>query len=237
MTTLLQDIRAKVSAYLERTGMAEEDFGRQALGRPDFVQRLGVQRTMTLKTADRLLRFMGEAPIGPVFRREVEAFLEVTGTEAARTGIDAVGDSRFVNNLRAGDTASLNAVEQVRAWMGHAATPSQSVAIARMLEDSSRSASIVSASPAMRGESRKGGAFRASVADGDAENPPEHRRRTFLTTREAATVLSVAPRTLIRYRATGVGPAYFRFHGKVAYTRADLLRWAYARRESTRESD
>ena len=54
------EIRDKVSAYLVRTGMADEEFGRRALKRPAFVGRLSVQRTMTLKTADSLLRFMGK---------------------------------------------------------------------------------------------------------------------------------------------------------------------------------
>ena len=66
MTTLTDDIRAKVSAFLERTGMPDEQFGKLALGRPQFVERLAVQQTMTLETADRLFRFLGEAPIGPV---------------------------------------------------------------------------------------------------------------------------------------------------------------------------
>ena len=40
MTTLRAESRGKVSAYLERTGMAEEEFGNHALGRPDFIERV-----------------------------------------------------------------------------------------------------------------------------------------------------------------------------------------------------
>ena len=75
MTALRAEIRRKVSAYLEGTAMADEEFGKRALGRPDFVERPGVQRSMTLSTADRLLRFMGEAPIGASADARLKPFL------------------------------------------------------------------------------------------------------------------------------------------------------------------
>ena len=46
---------------------------------------------MRLGTADRVLVFMGLAPLGPAFRHEVEAFLEVTGTKASVLGEEAAG--------------------------------------------------------------------------------------------------------------------------------------------------
>ena len=237
ITALMAEIRGKVSAYLEQTGMAGEEFGKRALERPDFVERPGVQRSMTLNTADRLLRFRGEASIGPFFRREVEDFLEVTGTRAARFGIEDRGDSCLVKKLRTGGSARLTAVEQVRAWIHHIANPSQRAAISRMIEDSGRSTSIVAASPVMQGEGRRGKISPVSNADkATAEYSPVYHRRTFLSTSAAATFLSHGPRTLHRYRAAGVGSAYYRFHGRVVYTRADLLSWASAGRESTHES-
>ena len=122
--------------------------------------------------------------------------------------------------------------------MHHIANPSQRAAIARMIEGSGRSTSIVAASPVMRGEGRRGKIFPVSNADkATAEYSPVHHCRTFLSTSEAATFLSLGPRTLHRYHAAGVGPAYYRFDGRVVSTRADFLSWAGARRESTGESD
>lgn len=146
MTDLMADIRAKCSTYLERTGMPEEEFGKRVLGRPDFVERLAMQRTMTLKTADRLLGFLGDAPIGPVFRREVEAFLDVTGTRAIGFGTDAAGYPWFVDALGDGAMTRLSAVERVRAWMVDAATLSERAVIAQMLKDTGSTTVIHGAS-------------------------------------------------------------------------------------------
>ena len=99
VTTLTDDIRAKVSAYLTRTGTPDEKFGKRVLGRPQFVEQFAGQQTMTLETADRLLRFMGEAPIGPVFRREVEAFLDVTALRPAKLNTEAASYPWFVGTL------------------------------------------------------------------------------------------------------------------------------------------
>ena len=235
MTDLMADIRAKVSDYLARTGMAEEEFGRRALGRPDFVGRLDVQRTMTLKTADRVLRFMGEAPIGPTFRREVDTFLEVTGTRPERFGIDAVGVPWFVQTLRTEESVRLAAVQQAREYIDRTVDPSQRAVIAGMLEDGGESTCGAVASPVSQAERKKGKASR--VPDTDAEDPPARHRREFLDTAEATALLRLARRTLVRYRAMGVGPANHRFHGRIAYTRTDLMNWALGRRQTTRESD
>ena len=231
MTDLMAGIRAKVSDYLERTDIPEEEFGKRALSRPDFVERLAEQRTITLITADRLLRFMGEAPIGPVFRREVEAFLEVTATKAKRLGIDACSDPAFVEKLREESSTRLTAVERVRAWMVDTATPSQRVAIANMLGDGGRTTFIASASTGAQDEARQGRTSPASDADKAAgKHPPEYRRQVFLTTEEAAQFLRLATRTLDRFRAGGGGPAYCKFGNRVYYVRADLLTWAWAQR-------
>ena len=123
VTTLTDDIRAKVSAYLKRAGMPDEEFGKLALGRPQFVEKFAGQQTMTLETADRLLRFLGEPPIDPVFRREVEALLEVTAIRPAKLGTEAAGYPWFVGTLKERGSARLSAVERVRAWMVEAATP------------------------------------------------------------------------------------------------------------------
>ena len=231
MTDLMAEIRAKVSAYLKRTGMPEEEFGKRALSRPEFMERFAEQQTMTLMTADRLLRFMGEAPIGPDFRREVEAFLEVTGIRARRLGVDALGDPSFVEKLWEGWSARLTTVERVRAWMVDTATPSQRAAIASMLGDGGRTTFIASASTAVQHESRRARTSPMSVAEQAAGKlPPEHRHQVFLTTAEAAQLLRFTARKLERFRAAREGPAYCRFGNRIYYARADLLTWAWAQR-------
>ena len=201
----MADIRGKVAAYLARTGMPEEEFGELALGRPDFVERLAVQRFMTLNTADRLLRFMGEEPIGPAFRREVEAFLEVTGIRPARFGIDVAGEPSFVDVIRSRGTTRLRRVDLVRAHMYRMATPAQRAAIAGMLEDGGQCSSVAAASPVPQRESESGEASRASDADNDANRPPERHSREFLDTSEAAALLGLSGWTLNRYRQKGHG--------------------------------
>ena len=231
MTDLMAEIRANVSAYLKRTGMPEEEFGKRALSRPEFMEQFAGQRTMTLMTADRLLRFMGEAPIGPDFKREVEAFLEVTGIRARRLGVDALGDPSFVEKLREGWSARLSTVERVRAWMVDTATPSERAVIASMLGDGGRTTFVDAASTAVQDVSRRARTSPVSVAEQAAGKlPPEHRHQLFLTTAEAAHLLGFNARKLERFRAAGEGPAYCRMGKRIYYARADLLTWAWAQR-------
>jgi len=237
VTDLMADMRSKVAAYLARTGMPEEEFGKLALGRPDFVERLGVQRSMTLNTADRLLRFMGEAPIGPAFRREVEAFLEVTGIRPARFGVDASGEPSFVDVIRSRGTTRLRRVDLVRAHMRRTADTAQRTVITGMIEEGGQCSSVVAASPMPQRESKSREVSRASDADTDADGPQEHHRREFLDTNEAAALLGLSGGTLSRYRQKGTGPAYHRFGRKIVYAYTDLLSWALTRRHITRESD
>ncbi len=238
MSDLMADIRAKVAAYLERTGMPEEEFGKRALTRPNFAERLAVQRTITLKTADRLLGFLGEAPIGPVFRREVEAFLDVTGTRATRFGKDAAGYPWFVDALGDGTSTRLSAVERVRAWMVDAAPPSERAVIARMLKDPGSTTFIHGASTFVQQERPQGKTTPASEADQVAgRHPPEYRRQVFLTKHEAASFLRIGVRKLDRLQAVGEGPACCRFGRQVCYARADLLTWAWTQRVNGRESN
>ena len=117
MTTLDANLRRAVLAYLKRSGLSGLQFGQLALGNPEFVLGLDRGRSLTLETADRALRFMGQTPIGPTFRREVEAFLGVTGTGQANLGLRAVEDAAFVEKLRQGASIRLTAVQRVRTWM------------------------------------------------------------------------------------------------------------------------
>ena len=54
--------------------------------------------------------------------------------------------------------------------------------------------------------------------------------QVILTTREAAALLTLAPRTLERYRVRGGGPRYLQFGTAVRYARPDLLEWVLTMR-------
>ena len=105
MTTLDANLRRAVLAYLKRSGLSGLQFGQLALGNPEFVLGLDRGRSLTLETADRALRFMGQTPIGPTFRREVEAFLGVTGTGQA---ISASGPWKMPPSSRSSVRARLS---------------------------------------------------------------------------------------------------------------------------------
>ena len=68
--------------------------------------------------------------------------------------------------------------------------------------------------------------------------PPGNKRlsrggeTTFLSTRKAAALLTLSPRTLDRFREIGTGPPYFRLGQRIVYAREDLLEWAWSKRES-----
>ena len=57
-----------------------------------------------------------------------------------------------------------------------------------------------------------------------------HANGEYLSTRKAAAVLGLSPRTLDRYRETGRGPAYHRFGQRIVYRRGDLDDWAARQR-------
>lgn len=58
MTSLTDQFRARVDAFLEATGFKPTEFGRQAVGDPSFVLGLRRGRSPTLATADRVLAFI-----------------------------------------------------------------------------------------------------------------------------------------------------------------------------------
>ena len=71
--TLDDRLRRDVAAWRARHGVSVSRFGIDALGDLDFVASQLRGRSVRLVTADRVLAFMGYPPLGPVFRREVEA--------------------------------------------------------------------------------------------------------------------------------------------------------------------
>ena len=117
MTTLDDFTRGSIEAYLARTNMSARRFGVLALGDPSFVSSLKSGRSIRLDTADRVLQFMDEAPIGPKFRDEVEAFLSRTEMKPYKLGEKALGDPSFVQKLMSGASPQLRTVERVRSWM------------------------------------------------------------------------------------------------------------------------
>ena len=61
--------------------------------------------------------------------------------------------------------------------------------------------------------------------------------KKYLSTREAAKHLGLAPRTLDRYRITGGGPVYHLFGTAVRYLPEDLDHWAKTRRRRSTSDD
>ena len=211
MTNLDRQLRALLGAFLDETGTSARRFGVEALGDPGFMASLDRGRGLGLRTVDRLLAFMGLAPVAPAFRREVEAFLGATGTKAYVFGELALNDPTFVDRLRRGASFRLTTVERARAWMA-----GQACAAAR-----AAMRAAVAGAPLL-GEAENG----ASQGDCDMN----HANGEYLSTRKAAAALGLSPRTLDRYRETGKGPAYHRFGQRIVYRQGDLDDWAAKRR-------
>ena len=195
--------------YLERTGMPHTRLGLEALGEETFFRRVAEGRVPKLGTADRVLAFMGHSPLGPGFRREVEAFLTVTRTKPYVLGLEAAKDPGFVLKLRRGKDFRLDTVGRVRAWMDANSTGEERKRIRAL---------------AGHGEGGLGDA--AGIPEG-AWGP------AYLSTWEAAEYLGLSVRTLDRYRKEGGGPAYHRFRRRIRYHRADVEAWAGTRRVET----
>ena len=203
--------RALIGAFCERTDTSARRFGVEALGDPGFMASLDRGRGLGLKTVDRLLVFMGLAPVGPAFRREVEAFLGTTGTKGYVFGELAVGDPSFVDRLRRGASFRLSTVARARSWMAGQACAAARAAMRR----------AVKGAPLL-------GEPDDDTRQGDCDM--NHANGEYLSTRKAAAALGLSPRTLDRYRETGKGPAYHRFGQRIVYRRDDLDDWAARQR-------
>ena len=216
-------LRRSVAAWRARHGVSARRFGMEALGDPGFVGSQTRGRSVRLVTADRVLVFMGHPPLGPVFRREVEAFLAVTGNKSSVLGVEAAGNPSFVGRLRRGASPRLATIDRVRLWMAaHASADAARAIRARMREKNTFAGTMAPGSSTRKRE----GDTRMNESNGH-----------YMSTREAAAWLGLSPRTLDRYRVSGEGPVFHRFGARVRYLLADLEEWASVRRRVSTSDD
>ena len=227
MTTQAALLRL-LDAYRARTGCSARRLGVEALNDPGLASTLKRGRTLRLSSADRLLAFIGAAPLGPRFRREVEAFLEVTRTKRAVFGHAAAGDPSFAARLMAGASPTLATVDRVRAWMRANASAAERAAIERAVEE---------AFPASAPDARAMAPSPIDSSIGTEGDTPMRDDTTYLDTRAAAAHLGLSPRTLDRYRVSGEGPAFYKLGTRVRYRLADLEAWAESRRRRSTSDD
>lgn len=228
MARLDDQFRAAVRAYLTQRGISGRHFGRKALGDPGFVASLDRGRRIGLRTADRVLAFMGEPTIGPAFRREVEAFLCRRGAKPYVLGQETTGDFSFVSRLRKGGSIRLETVDRVRDWM-----------CARADEACLRAMrGAVAGVPLLAPHADAVAPLRVRIPAAPAltqsgETSMKNDEDTYLSTRQAAAYLGLSPRTLDRYRVSGEGPDFHRFGGRILYRKTDIEHWAAERRVSS----
>ena len=226
--TLDARFRRAIEAWCARKRMTARAFGSAALEDSDFVASLGRGRSPRLSTADRVLVFMGEAPVGPAFRAEVEAFLAVTGIKRSVLGLGATRNPSFIAQLRRGTSPTLATVDRVRTWMAAHASATE----ARAIERRTGTMPGILAGDPMRRQTPPSEICTPSTVDGGrvANTVVSDDGGAYLNTREAALRLDLSPRTLDRYRVTGDGPVFFRFGRLVRYRGEDLAAWAAGRR-------
>ena len=227
MNDLPAQFRDAVQAFIERTGTPPARLGTEALGDPSFVLRLTCGRIPRLDTADKVLAFIGEEPLGSAFRAEIEAFIEITRTKPYVLGLDATGDPSFVARLRQGVSPRLDTVSRVRGWMSKRCNATERAAIQAIASEEAR--------PPRRSNTADGDTSPTNNNEGGTSMSGQSTR--YLGTREAAAFLGLSPRTLDRYRVTGEGPAFHKFGSRILYARVDLEEWAAARRMTSTSDD
>ena len=230
--TLNTRFRRVIAKHCVRQGLSARAFGVAALGDPGFVSSLDGGRSPRLSTVDRALVFMGDAPLCPAFRDEVEAFITVTGIKRSVLGGRAAGSPSFVAGLRRGVSPRLSTVERVRGWMAAHASEEE----ARELDRRGGRIPALLSEAAARTEFTPLTPDSCPNVDGraDARTDLGGNAGMVLNTRKAAERLGLSPRTLARYRMSGTGPAFVRLGRSVRYRPADLDAWAAGRRRRPR---
>ena len=205
-----------IEAHIAREQLTRTGFGGDAVDDGSFLGRLDRGSDVRLETADKVLAFLGEEPMGPRFLCEIEAWLRVTRTKAHLFGRQALGDPTFVLRLSRGRSPTLRTFDRVRAFMAANVRTAEREAVRAAVEER------VPAVPAdAAGEEER-------AMDGDIR---------YMKTKEAAALLGLSPRTLETYRWRGGGPAFSRFGSSVRYLRSHVVAWAAARRVRSTSDD
>ena len=124
---------AAVHGFISDQGISPRHFGQQALRDPGFLSSLKRGRSPLLETTDRVLAFMSYQPISPVFVREVELFLAVTGIKPSILGIEATGNTAFLNRIQRGLSTRLETADDVRRWMARHSSRAEQERVGRLL--------------------------------------------------------------------------------------------------------
>ncbi|MCY4002134.1 MAG: hypothetical protein OXF33_00270 [Rhodospirillales bacterium] len=133
MTNLASFLHDAIEDWIARQAVSGRRFGEVAVGDPCLVAELRRGRSLRLRTADRLLAFMGMEPVGAAFRSEVEVFLAASGLKVSLFGELAAGDPSFVARLRRGASPTLAKVDRVRTWMAAYPSDGEHAAVAALL--------------------------------------------------------------------------------------------------------
>ena len=105
--------------------MSAEVFDAAVYRNRSFVASQRDGRRSCLRTVDRALAVMAEAPAGPAFLGQVDALLAVTGIKRSLLGREATGNHSFGVQLHGGVSPKLATVEAVRASMKSHASPAE----------------------------------------------------------------------------------------------------------------
>ena len=215
-----------VEAYPSRSQLSNRKLGAFAVGDSSMAPRLMAGGSIRLDKADQLLCDMGQAPIGPGFVSEVEAFQSDTGIGDSKFGSDAAGDPLFPRKLGSGASPLLSTVEQVQAWMRANRSAFEPESCAQAKEDGEQ----------LLPDFSSDGDHREEPAEALTDPPPtddvrprgttvyaKNGPQVILTTRETAALLTLSPSILQRNRVRGGGPRYLRIGGSVRNARVDLL--------------
>ena len=219
MTRSETHLRHAIAAFLRTRGMTRTAFGQEAMNDPSFLSHLDAGRAPGLATADRLLAFMGLAPMGPAFRSEVAAFLEITRIKRSEFGLAVTGSRSFAVRALRGVSLRLSTVDRARAWMGRQTSAEEARRIRERIAEAGA----------------EGFPFADDITEG--EDAMSDDINDYIDTCEAAALLGLSRRTLDSYRVTGKGPEFRKFGSKVRYRRADVVDWAEAQRRRSTSDD